>query len=341
MRCDDRGGERMKIGTVEIPGSLVLAPMAGVTDLAFRQVCSEQGAALTVSEMVSAKALVYGDKKTKQLLERFDGERPFSAQIFGSDADFMAEGAKIALAESGADIIDINMGCPTGKIVRSGDGCALMRDIEKAEKIIYAVARAVDVPVTVKFRKGWDGGSVNASELARAAERAGAAAVAVHGRTRAQLYSGHADWDIIAEVKKSVSIPVIANGDVFSEKDALRIRERTGCEMIMIGRGALGDPWLFARCAAAIEGRDIPPRPPLNERCDTAVRQFEAACRQKGEKIGCLEARKHFAWYLAGVPYSAYWKGEIMKIETLEDVYRVSAGIKRELRDEAKRGDGS
>lgn len=327
----------MKIGNVEIPGRLVLAPMAGVTDMAFRSVCRELGANLTISEMVSAKALVYGDKKTKQLLELAENEHPASIQIFGSDPEFMAKGAAIALEGSGADIVDINMGCPTGKIVRSGDGCALMRDLKLAASIIEAVVKTVSVPVTVKFRKGWDNGAVNAVELAKAAQDAGAAAVAVHGRTRAQMYSGNADWDIIAQVKQNVKIPVIANGDVFSGTDAKRIIERTGADMVMIGRGCLGDPWLFERCAAALEGREEPKRPPLAQRCDVAVRQFEIGIEQKGEKIGCLEARKHYAWYLAGVPYSNYFKGEIMKMETLEDIYRITEGIKRELRDAEER----
>lgn len=331
----------MKIGNVEIPGRLVLAPMAGVTDMAFRFVCHQLGAALTVSEMVSAKALVYGDKKTKQLLELHKDEHPASVQIFGSDPNFMAKGAVIALEESGADIIDINMGCPTVKIIRSGDGCALMCDLPLAGEIIAAVVNAVPVPVTVKFRKGWDNGSVNAPELARIAQQAGACAVSVHGRTRAQMYSGHADWDIIAEVKRSVNIPVIANGDVFSGKDAVRILEHTGADMVMIGRGCMGDPWLFERAQAALEGREEPKRPPLAARCDIAVQQFELAIEQKGEKIGCLEARKHYAWYLSGVPYSTYFKNEIMKMETKADIYRITAGIKRELRDATEGRNGA
>ncbi len=329
----------MKIGGTTIPGRLALAPMAGVSDLAFRTICRSLGAGLTYTEMVSAKALVYGDKKTPLLLELGDDEHPVGVQIFGSDPEFMAKGAVIALEKSGADFIDINMGCPIGKIVKSGDGCALMRDLPLAGRIIRAVVNAVSVPVTVKIRKGWDKGSVNATELAHIAESEGAAAVCVHGRTRAQFYSGKADRDIIAEVKNSVKIPVIANGDVLTPKDAVHILSYTGADMAMIGRGCLGDPWLFNRCAAAVAGKPVPKRPPLSQRCDVAVRQFELAVKHKGEKIGCLEARKHYAWYLTGVPFSAYFKDEISKISTLEDIYRITEGIKRELRDAPERSD--
>ena len=308
--------------------------MAGVTDLGFRTVCRELGAGYTVTEMVSAKALCYQDKKSLPLLELGEGEHPAAVQLFGSDPYCMEQAAGIAAEKSGADILDINMGCPVPKVANSGDGSGLMRNPELAVKVAEAVIRgAGGRPVTVKFRLGWDKGSINCVEFARAMEEAGAAAVAVHGRTRNQMYAGTANWDWIREVKRAVKIPVLANGDVFKPSDAPRILKYTGADMAMIGRGVFGNPWLFAQCRAALEGREIPPMPPLAERCKVAVRQFELAAKNKSEKIACLEARKHYAWYLKGVPYAGYWKSEISKITTLEDVYRVTAGIQRELKD--------
>ena len=321
----------MRIGSVHIPSPLVLAPMAGVTDLAFRTICRELGAGYTVTEMVSAKALCYQDKKSLPLLELGEEEHPAAVQIFGSDPTCMEQAAGLAAEKSGADIIDINMGCPVPKVANSGDGSGLMRTPELAEKVVEAVVRGAGCPVTVKFRLGWDRGSINCVEFARAMEAAGAAAVAVHGRTRAQMYAGRANWDYIREVKQAVKIPVIANGDVFKGEDAPRILKYTGADMAMIGRGVFGNPWIFAQCKAALEGRPIPPLPPLSERCDTAVRQFELAAANKGEKIACLEARRQYAWYLKGVPHAGYYKEQIVKITTLEDVYRVTKGIKRDL----------
>lgn len=321
----------VNIGGVTINSRLALGPMAGVTDMAFRTICREQGAGLTITEMVSAKALCYQDKKSIPLLQLGEDEHPAAAQIFGSDPVCMQEAAAIAREVSGADIIDINMGCPVPKIANSGDGSGLMRTPDLAVKVAEAVIRGAGCPVTVKMRLGWDKSSINCVEFAKAMEQAGAAAVAVHGRTRNQMYAGTANWDWIREVKQSVQIPVIANGDVFEAKDAVRILSYTGADMAMIGRGVFGNPWIFAQCKAALEGKEIPGIPPLSERCDTAVRQFEMAAANKGEKVACLEARKQYAWYLKGVSHAGYYKEQICKITTLEDVYRVTAGIKRDL----------
>lgn len=320
------------IGNVVIDGKLALAPMAGVTDIAFRTICREQGATLTYTEMVSAKALVYQDGKTRTLLQMPKDEHPSAAQLFGSDPAVMAEAAPKALEISGADIIDINMGCPVGKIAGNGEGSALMRDPERAARIIEAVVKSVPVPVTVKIRKGWDKGSVNAVAFAQMAEQAGAAAIAVHGRTKTQMYSGVADWDIIRAVKEAVSVPVLANGDVFSGKDAEHILRYTGADMAMIGRGTFGNPWIFAQAKAVLNGEAEPDLPPLSVRVDTAIRQFEMAAEYKSEKIACLEARRHFAWYLKGVPHSGYFKNQVVRIETLDDARKLAEQIKRELR---------
>ena len=321
----------VSIGGVAISGPLTLAPMAGVTDFAFRGVCRCQGAALTTTEMVSAKALCFGDEKTKALLYIPPEEHPSCAQIFGHEPEVMAAAAPLAVGYSGADILDINMGCPVGKVVKSGDGSALMRDPALAARIIEAVVKSVSVPVTVKFRKGFDGGSVNAVEFAKMCEDAGASAVAVHGRTRVQMYSGRADWDIIRDVKKAVSIPVIANGDIFEPEDAARILRYTGCDLAMAARGTFGDPWLFARGTAAVKGEPIPERPPLGERIAVAEGQIIRLAGFTGERLACLQARHHLPWYLRGVPHANYYKQQLVRVETLEELHKICEGIKRDL----------
>lgn len=314
-----------------ISAPIVLAPMAGVTDYAFRSVCAQFGAAVTITEMVSSRALVYQDKKSKSLLRKNEGSL-CGAQIFGNDPEIMAQAAVLALEHSGCDFIDINMGCPMPKIANNGDGSALMKDPPLAGRIIRAVADAVSVPVTVKTRLGWDKGSINVCELARVAEENGAAAIAVHGRTKSMLYSGNADWDAIKKVTLSVSIPVIANGDIFSPEDALRCQMHSGASLFMLGRASFGDPWIFAQICAALNGEEIPERPPLAERMDIALKQFNLACEDKGEHIACLEARKHFAWYLRGVSHSAFYKEQISRLSTAEEVTAVAKAIKRDLR---------
>ena len=310
---------------------LFLAPMAGVTDYAFRTVCAQHGADVTVTEMVSSRALVYQDRKSRGLLRRNEGSL-CGAQIFGNDPDMMAEAAQIAVGISGCDFLDINMGCPMPKIANNGDGSALMRDIPLAGRIIRAVADAVSVPVTVKTRLGWDRSCPSAVALARAAEENGAAAITVHGRTKAMLYSGRADWDAIGEVVRAVSIPVIANGDISNPEQLLRCRAHSGASLFMAGRAAFGDPWLFERLRAALRGKTPPELPPLADRVDTALQQFALALEDKGEHIACLEARKHFAWYLRGVPHSGFYKEQISNISAFSDIERLAKEIKRDLR---------
>ena len=320
----------MRIGNLEVNHPIALGPMAGVTDWAFRTVCADLGANITVTEMVSSRALVYKDKKSAGLLKKNEGSL-CGAQIFGNDPVIMAEAAVLALEISGCDFLDINMGCPMPKIANSGDGCGLMRTPELAGQIVKAVVDAVQVPVTVKCRLGWDKGSINVLDFTKRMEDNGAAMVAVHGRTRAMLYTGVADWDMITKVKQNLTIPVIANGDIVDAEAALKCLKRTGADGVMIGRAAFGDPWIFAQTKAALAGQPIPERPPLKDRIELAVRQFQLSERDHGEHIACLEARKHFAWYLRGVAHSSYYKNQISSMNTMEDIYRIAKDIVREL----------
>ena len=320
----------MKLGRYEIENPLILGPMAGVTDWAFRTICAELGANITVTEMVSSRALVYQDQKSRKLLRKNEGSL-CGAQIFGNDPEIMAQAAVLALEISGCDFLDINMGCPMPKIANSGDGCGLMRTPELAGDIVKAVVKAVDVPVTVKCRLGWDKGNINVLDFTKRMEDSGASMVTVHGRTRAMLYSGVADWDYIRKVKEQLSIPVIANGDIVDVPSALRCLKWTGADGIMIGRATFGDPWIFQQVSAGMAGLEVPERPILKDRIAVAVKQFELSEADHGEKIACLEARKHFAWYLRGVRNASYYKKEITSMNTMEDIYRIAKDIVRDL----------
>lgn len=313
----------MRIGNIELVNPVILAPMAGVTDLPFRLLSKEMGCGLVYSEMVSDKGLIYENTHTKKLLAIDEQERPVALQIFGSDPDSMAKAAHI-VAAAGADIIDINMGCPTLKIVKNGEGSALMRNPSLAYRIMAAVVKtAGSVPVTIKFRKGWDEQSVNAVEFARLAEQAGVAAVSVHGRTREQFYSGQADWSIIRQVKQAVAIPVIGNGDIRAPQDAKRMLNETGCDGIMIGRGAQGNPWIFRQVTHYLSTGQILPPPTLSERIDMLLRQLAMLVRHKGEYIGIREMRSHAAWYTKGLPSSAELRLKFNQAMSKEDFIRI------------------
>lgn len=307
----------MNIGNIELSAPLALAPMAGITDLPFRLICRRLGCGMTVSEMVSAKGLLYKNVKTTEMLRIDDGERPTAIQLFGSVPAELAEAARMVEA-SGADMIDFNMGCPVPKIVNNGEGSALMKNPQLAHDILAAMVKAVKIPVTVKFRAGWDDNNRNAVEIARAVEAAGVSAVAVHGRTRQQFYEGKADWSIIADVKQAVKVPVFGNGDIFTVADGLRMLEQTGCDGLMIGRGADGNPWLFTALAAALRGEPQPQPPSLKERLAQAAEHLEMLIAYKNEVVAVKEMRRHISAYLKGMPHAAEFRGRFHKVDTQE-----------------------
>ena len=314
----------MQIGEIKLAAPLALAPMAGITDLPFRLICRRLGCGMTVSEMVSAKGLLYKNVKTTEMLRIDDSERPTAIQLFGSVPEELAEAARMVEA-SGADMIDCNMGCPVPKIVNNGEGSALMKQPQLAHDILAAMVKAVKIPVTVKFRAGWDDSSRNAVEIAKAVEAAGVSAVAVHGRTRQQFYEGKAVWGIIAEVKQAVKVPVFGNGDIFTVEDGLRMLAETGVDGLMIGRGADGNPWIFRELAAVLRGEERPAAPSLQERLAQAAEHLDMLIDYKGEHISVKEMRRHISAYLKGLPHAAEFRGRFHKVDTREQFMELLA----------------
>lgn len=314
----------LQIGSLCIEHPVILAPMAGVTDLPFRVLCREQGCGLVYTEMVSAKAITYKNKNTFFLMETVPEERPVALQLFGSEPDIMAEAAAM-IVDRDFDILDVNMGCPVPKVVNNGEGSALMKQPKLAGEIVRSLVRTIDKPVTVKIRKGFDDTCINAVEMAKIFEDSGASAVAVHGRTRAQYYSGQADWDIIRQVKEAVRIPVIGNGDIFTPQDAKKMLEETGCDGIMAARGARGNPWLFRDIVDYLEKGVLHPKPSLQEMVDMMLRHADMHIRYKGEYQGIREMRKHVAWYTAGYPGSARMRQAVNEVESYEELKKLLA----------------
>ena len=309
----------MNIGNVSLDNRVFLSPMAGVTDLPFRLICKQKGCGMLYTEMINAKALCYNDENTKKMTKIEDEEHPIAIQIFGSEPEYMGRAAEI-LNSHPNEILDINMGCQAPKVIKKGDGSALMKNPKLAEEVMRAVVENSTKPVTLKIRKGWDDNSVNAVEIAKIAEQAGISAVAIHGRTREQYYSGKADWDIIKEIKESISIPVIGNGDVFEIDDAINMLEKTNCDAIMIGRGAQGNPWIFKRINHYMQTGEILPNPTAEEKINTAIEHMKLAVAEHGEYVAVREMRKHIGWYIKGLKNSARFRDEINKLTDCESV---------------------